>query len=451
MSDPASISATVAPSPAGSRAATTALLSTMMFLQFFVWGAWYVSMTGWMDVQNLKGLTGWAYTVGPIAAVISPFFLGLIADRFFPTQRVLAVMHLLGGAVLLGVPGVVASLDPATPLTFLHPFVLMLLAHMLCYMPTLGLTNTLCFHHMSSPEKQFPLVRVFGTIGWIVGGIVVGGNLNTWGIDLAWIDGGDKSPVQFYVAGAAGLLLGLFSFFLPHTPAPGAGKHTSIRQILGLDSLKLLAQPSYLVFAVCSFLVCIPLAGYYAYARTFVDGVGSHHVPPGGTPFNATLTMQYGQMSEIIFMLLMPLFFARLGVKWMLAVGMLAWVVRYALFAGAADNYILSMAIFGVVLHGICYDFFFVTGFIYVDRKAPKEIRGQAQGFLVLLTQGLGLGLGAILFSNLVDFYTTQSPGAPDVRNWKMIWIIPALFAAVVMFLFIALFRDRRPTVDSPG
>ncbi len=435
---------TPTPVLAHAKSGATFLLSTMMFLQFFVWGAWYVSMTGWMSVTKIGGLTAWAYTVGPIAAVISPFFLGLIADRFFPTQRVLGVLHLLGGAVLLAVPTVVAAVnapaEAAENASFFHPYVLLLLAHMLCYMPTLGLTNTLCFHHMSSPEKQFPFVRTFGTIGWIVGGIVVGGNLSTWGLGTTWIAEGDKSPVQFYVAGGAGLLLGLFSFFLPHTPPPAKGKKVTVREIMGLDSLRLLRQRGYFVFALCSFLICIPLAGYYAYARSFVDAVGTSHVKPGDPAFNATLSMQFGQMSEIVFMLLMPLFFARLGVKWMLAIGMLAWIVRYALFAGAADDKLLSLALTGVILHGICYDFFFVTGFIYVDRKAPKEIRGQAQGFLVLITQGLGLGLGAILFGKLVAHYTDPVTKALD---WKSIWIAPAAFAAAVLVMFVLLFRER--------
>ncbi len=409
-----------------------ARLSAMMFLQFFVWGAWYVSMTGWMGVQGIDGLTAWAYTVGPIAAIISPFFLGLVADRFFATQRVLGVMHLVGGAALLAVPAVVAAAGPGRGLNFFHPFVLLLLAHMLCYMPTLGLTNTLCFHHMTDPQKQFPIVRVFGTIGWIVGNIVVGGNLKAWGSDLTWIAAGDRSEMQFYIAGGAGVLLGLFSMTLPHTPPPVAGRTVTVRQVLGLDSLRLLAQPSYLVFIVCSFLICIPLAGYYNQGRNFVEYVGFK---------NATMTMSYGQMSEIVFMVLMPIFFARLGVKWMLAVGMLAWVARYGLFSAAAGNKVMWMAMVGVVLHGVCYDFFFVTGFIYVDKKAPRQIRGQAQGFLVLITQGLGLGIGARVFGWLVGNYT-RGEGEAKVVDWQMIWLVPCLLAATIMVVFVMLFRN---------
>jgi nucleoside transporter len=419
--------------------ASSARFSLMMFLQFFIWGAWYVSMTGWMNAANIGGLTGWAYTVGPIAAVVSPFFLGIVADRFFPTQRVLGAMHLLGGAALLAVPILIPALNRPAPnpedATFFHPYILLLLAHMLCYMPTLGLTNTICFHHMSRPEAQFPLVRVFGTIGWIAGNIAVGGNLRTWGLDIAWIADGDKSPLQFAIAGSAALLLGLYSFTLPHTPPPAAGRRASLRDILGLDSLRLLAQPSYTVFIACSLLICIPLAGYYAYARTFVEAVGFP---------NPTFTMSYGQMSEILFMLLLPAFFARLGVKWMLATGMLAWVARYGLFAAAADHHIKWMVLAGIILHGVCYDFFFVTGSIYVDKKAPREIRAQAQGFLVLVTQGLGLGLGAQVFSRLASGYTIASQAGPET-DWTSVWRAASMAAAAVLVLFVVLFRDRHP------
>lgn len=410
-------------------------LSIMMFLQFFIWGAWYVSMTGWMSAVGLGELIGWAYTVGPIAAVVSPFFVGMIADRFFPTQIVLAALHFLGGIIMLAVPTVVAAAGPDAPKTFFHPYILMLLAHMLCYMPTLALTNSLSFTHLASGQKQFPLVRVFGTIGWIVGNIAVAGSLSPWGLsDLTWIADGDKSPAQFYITGAAGILLGLYALSLPHTPAPARGRAVSAREVAGLDSLKLLAKPSYAVFIVCSLLLCIPLAGYYAYARTFVESLGDDR---------PTLTMSYGQMAEIIFMLLLPALYLRLGVKWVLAMGMLAWVARYALFAGASIDAVRWMAVAGVLLHGLCYDLFFVAGFVYVDKKASPAIRAQAQGFLVLITQGLGLGIGAILFSKLVGYHT-ETDDLGSVVNWRNIWYTAAGFAAIVLVAFILLFREKK-------
>jgi nucleoside transporter len=420
--------------PASAPAAVGPRLSVMMFLQFFVWGAWYVSMTGWMNQVGLGALTAWAYTVGPIAACISPLFLGLVADRFFATQKVLAAMHLAGGAALIAIPGVVAGLAPDRELGFTHPYVQLLLLHMLCYMPTLGLTNTLAFHNLTDPEKQFPLIRVFGTIGWIAGNIVVGGSLAGWGLDVTWIEAGDRSPLQFYVAGGAAMALGLYSLTLPHTPPPAAGKRATVREVLGLDSLSLFSRPAYLVFIACSFLICIPLAGYYNQARNFVEHVGFE---------NATLAMSYGQMSEILFMVLMPLCFARLGVKWMLAVGMLAWVVRYGMFGLAAEGSVASLVLAGVLLHGICYDFFFVTGFLYVDRVAPREIRGQAQGFLVLITQGLGLGLGARVVGELVEANSAEA--APNVvADWRTFWLTLSAAALVVLVAFLAMFRERR-------
>jgi nucleoside transporter len=400
-------------------------LSVMMFFEFFVWGAWYVSVGNFMGSHGMADGIAWAYTVGPIAAIISPFFLGMVADRFFATERVLGAMHLLGGAAMLAAPLVARQQGPGE----YWPFVGMLALHMLCYMPTLGLTNTLAFHHVANAEKQFPLIRVFGTIGWIAANWVVSKGFHA-----------DTTEQQFYITAAAGLALGLFSFTLPHTPPPAAGKPFSARDALGLDALALLKDPSFLVFTLGSFLICIPLAAYYSFAPVFA----------GGFFKDTAFYMSFGQVSEILFMLVMPLCFARLGVKWMLAVGMFAWVARYGLFAGAAEQKVIWMVIAGIILHGICYDFFFVTGQIYVDRKAPTQIRGQAQGFLVLVTQGLGLGLGAQIAGRIVARYTAGvAPAA--VTNWKMVWFIPTVMAAVILLVFIALFRDGGRAKTAPA
>jgi nucleoside transporter len=411
-------------------------LSVMMFLEFFVWGAWYVSMTGFINQANMGGVTGAAYVVGPLAAIIAPFFLGMIADRFFASERVLAFLHVLGGLFLIAAPNAARPFTLAPPPSdaglfytlilhdlpaFREPFVLLLFAHMLCYMPTLGLTTSLAFHHLENQERDFPMVRVLGTIGWIVGNIAV-----------SFLPGADTSPWQFYLAGGAAILLGIYSLTLPHTPPPSKGKPTSFGQILGTDSFRLFRNPYYAVFIICSFLICIPLAGYYQQARNFVEYAGLL------IRDSATFTMSFGQMSEIVFMVLMPMFFARLGVKWMLLVGMAAWVARYALFAAAADERILWMIFLGVLLHGICYDFFFVTGMIYVDKRASQDIRHQAQGFLVLVTQGLGLGLGSKLFSAHVLMNTRD--GAVD---WYTVWLYPAVFAAAIMVIFFLFFWDR--------
>ncbi|NLC56234.1 MAG: nucleoside permease [Armatimonadetes bacterium] len=384
-------------------------LSAMMFLEFFIWGAWYVTVGNFLKGNGMMEAIPWAYSLCPIAAIISPFFLGMVADRFFATERVLAVMQLLGGLCLLLAPQV-ASAESQTA------FIGVLLLHTLFFMPTLGLTNTLAFHHVTNPEKQFPIIRVCGTIGWIIANVIVSKVLH-----------GDASAVQFYVAGTAAVLFGFYSFTLPHTPPPAAGKRATARDILGLDSLALLRNGSFAVFIICSFLICIPLAFYYSYAPVFV----------GSLVEDPAFNMSFGQMSEVFFMLVMPLCFARLGVKWMLAVGMLAWVARYGFFAAAADSHLMALVIAGIVLHGVCYDFFFVTGQIYVDKAANPKIRGQAQGFLVLVTQGIGMLIGAQVAGLLVKANTVGA----DIA-WRSVWLIPCIAAGVIMLVFLALFRD---------
>jgi len=390
---------------------------------------------------------GNAYSTAPIAAIIAPFFLGIAVDRFFASQRVMGLLHVLGGALLALAPWA-ATQNPEKPVLFF----VVLLAHMLCYMPTLGLSNTVAFNCMSYPEKQFPVVRVWGTIGWIVAGLLVGfvakqliGDVvpaaastpeavkaASEAAKAATEQARNASPHFFYIAGGSGVLLGLFSFFLPHTPPPAKGKPMSIGSIIGIDSLKLLRDRSFAVFALCSLLICIPLAAYYSLAGVYVGAVGYGDVPT---------KMTFGQMSEIIFMVVMPFFFARLGVKWMLAVGMLAWVLRYALFAfawgetGPVDD-LKWFVLAGIILHGICYDFFFVTGQVYVERVAGPDIRGQAQGFLVLLTQGVGMLIGNQVIGRLKDHYTVAG-----VTDWRSVWQVPAAFALVILIIFVLLFR----------
>ncbi len=392
----------------------TMRLSLMMFIQFFIWGSWMVSVGNYMGAHGMTHMIYWAYAVGPLAAIVSPFFLGMVADRFFASERVLAALCLIGAVPMFLAP-MLAKIGSIGPLLF----ILAILVHVLCYMPTLGLTNTLAFHNLTNQEKQFPMIRVFGTLGWIAA---------NWTVSLGV---GDASPAQFYITGASCVALGIFSFYLPHTPPPAKGQAVSVRSILGLDALQLFRSPSFVVFIVCSFLICMPLAAYYAYAPVFATAVGYKN--PAAFP------MSLGQVSEVFFMLAMPLFFVRLGVKWMLAVGMAAWVTRYALFSVAAPNHIYWMIIFGVLLHGICYDFFFVTGFIYTDKKASKEIRGQAQGLLVLVTQGIGMFVGNVVMGPLFNRIVGEKGG---LLSYRMFWLIPCIAAGAIMLLFIALFRD---------
>jgi len=392
----------------------------MMFLQFFVWGAWYVTVGNFMVKEGMGDITHWAYTVGPLAAILSPFFLGMVSDRYFDVEKVLGVLHLLGGAALLAAP--MLSTAPTA-------FILILGLHMLCYTPTLGLVNSLAFHNITNQEKQFPLIRVFGTIGWIVAGVFV-----------STILGADQSAIPFYVAGVAGIVLGLYSFSLPHTPPPAASKtKASFREISGISALSQLSSKSFIVFIVSSLFVCIPLAAYYNFAPIFANDAGLA---------DPATKMSFGQMSEVLFMLAMPFFFRRLGVKWMLIVGMGAWVLRYVLFALAAPSGVVWMILFGVILHGICYDFFFVTGQIYVDKKSTPEIRSQAQGFLVLLTYGVGMFIGAQLSGWLYNYYKAGND-AMSLEQWQSFWWAPAIFAGVVMIVFAVFFNDKVETNET--
>jgi nucleoside transporter len=384
-----------------------------------------------MKAAGMTDKIGIAYTLSPIAAVISPFFLGMIADRFFASERVLAVMHLLGGVAMLAVPGVAAQSGTGA-------FLWLILAHCICFMPTINLTNSVGFANLSNQEKQFPMIRVFGTAGWIVA---------NWTISLLGLD---TSASQFYIAGGAALVLAAFSLILPHTPPPSKGKQVTVGEIIGVDALKMFKSRSFAVFAICSFLISIPLAAYYNYAGRMVTDILTVRDPASATHPTAAW-MSIGQAAEVIFMLIMPLFFRKLGVKWMLAVGMLSWVVRYGLFAAAAPNALLSVALLGVALHGLCYDFFFVTGFIYTDKRAPKEIRGQAQGLLVLLTYGLGLGIGGYLVG-VYGQHVFGGAATADARlaHFRQFWIWPAAFAAAVLVIFTLLFRDdsNEPPLD---
>ena len=397
-------------------------LSLLMFLEFFIWGAWYTSIAVFMSNHDMKNITQWPFTVNPIAAIVAPFFVGLIADRYFATERVLGVLHLLGALFMF-----------LTPKTVGHPllFILLLLAYNICYMPTMSLANSLTFHHITDQEKNFPTIRVFGTIGWIIAGLFISF------VGVYFVKSGlrpEQTAMPLYLTSVASLLLGLYSFTLPHTPPPAAGKLVSFRSIAGIDALKQLGSKPFYIFLLCSFLICIPLAAYYNFTQLFLEGTGFK---------NIAATQTIGQMSEWIFMLLMPVFFRRLGVKWMLAMGMLAWTVRYALFALGAPHEIVWMIIVGIALHGICYDFFFVTGQIYVDKKSTPEIRGQAQGLIVLVTYGVGMLIGAQIAGAVYNSFLGNTEKL-TLTQWNQFWWIPSIFALIVLIFFVLAFQDRK-------
>jgi nucleoside transporter len=391
---------------------TRVKLSVMMFLEYFVWGAWYVTLGTWLgSTLRFSGeQIGITYGTTALAAMISPFFVGMFADRFFATERLLAVLHGLGAVTLF-----YASIQ-----TTFGPLYAVILLYTLCYMPTLALTNSLSFRQMQDPGREFPPVRVLGTIGWIVAGIVVG----TLRVEAT------AMPVR--LAAAASLLLAIFCLTLPHTPPQTTGR-ARMRDVLGLDALKLLGDRSFAVFVLGSFLVSIPLQFYYAFANPFLNELGVT---------NAAGKMTLGQMSEIVFMILMPWFFRRLGVKYMLLVGMFAWVARYLLFAYGNNEALVWMLYAGILLHGVCYDFFFVTGQIYVDQKAPANLRAAAQGFITFVTYGVGMLIGSWLSGKVVDIYSVAIAGAATRHDWNRIWLVPAAGAAIVLVLFAVFFRS---------
>jgi len=398
-----------------------ARLSAMMFLEFFVWGAWYTSVAVYMTNNGMENLTHWPFTVNPIAAIVAPFFVGLIADRYFATEKVLGTLHLLGGAFMLMAPFAVNS-----PVVF----ILLLLAYNLCFMPTMSLANTLAFHNMTDQEQEFPYIRVSGTVGWIVAGLVVSFGLG------AFVGQGvqpEATALPLYLTAGVSVLFGLYSFTLPHTPPPAAGEEVSIRSIAGVDALKKLGSTSFYVFLASSLLISIPLAAYYNFTQVYLGVAGFEQIAAVQT---------IGQMSEVLFMLLMPFFFVRFGVKWMLGVGMGAWVLRYGLFALGAPDAVTWMIIAGIALHGICYDFFFVTGQIYVDKKATADIRGQGQGLIVLVTYGVGMLIGAQVAGQVYNsFLGTQD--ALTLSQWYDFWWIPAIFAGAIMIFFLIFFNDQ--------
>jgi nucleoside transporter len=390
-------------------------LSIMMFLQFFIWGAWYATGGNYMKSHGMGNVIYLAYMTSAIGAIISPFFLGMIADRFFPVQKVLGWMHILSGIFVFCAPFFAEGSFISTPL-----FLGFLLLHMLCYMPTVNLAAATAFHLLDNREKQFPIIRLFGTIGWITAGIVVSKLLQ-----------GDATAMPMRISGIGGLLMGLYCFTLPHIPPAGAGKKMSFRDVIGADAFAKLKSGPFIIFIISLLLISVPFAAYFSYVPVFLQ---SAHIT------NPAFKMTFGQMSEILFLLILPWFFARFGLKWVLLTGMLAWVCRYALFAWAAPDAIGWMIMAGIVLHGCCYDFVYVAGQIYIDKKATPEIRAQAQGLFVLVSYGVGQGLGTLaagwIFNNIMGNGTS-------LQQWQHFWIIPLYFAAVVTLLFVLGFREE--------
>ena len=388
-------------------------LSAMMFIQYFIYGSWLVTLGTFLgNVLHASGKdVGLAYMMPAIAAIVSPFVVGMIADRFFATERMLAALHLIG-AILLYM---------ATRQAAFSGFAVYFMLYTLCFMPTLALTNSISFDNMKDPSREFPAIRVLGTIGFIAIQQVIG--------RMGW----DATALPLQLGAAASVLMAVYCLTLPHTPPHAAGKPLSVRDVLGLDALDLLKDRSFAIFVLGSFLLCIPLQFYYAFTNPFMNEIG---VPA------AAAKMSFGQMSEIFFMLLMPWFLVRLGVKKMLLIGMAAWTTRYLLFAHGNAGSGMWMLYAGILLHGVCYDFFFVTGQIYVDQQADVKIRAAAQGFIALVTLGAGQAIGSWLSGVVVDA-NLHTATVPPHHDWFRIWMVPAVGAFAVLLIFAALFRPR--------
>jgi nucleoside transporter len=389
-------------------------LSVMMFLEFFIWGAWFVTMgsyltgpLGFSDAENAL-----AYATQSWGAIIAPFIIGLVADKYVNAERLLGVIH-LAGAVLMYL------LASATEFATFYPY---LLLYMILYMPTLALVNAISFRQIDDPARRFGFIRFWGTVGWIIAGLLI-----SYGFD--WDGQAEQLRNTFTMAAAASLVLGLFSFTLPATPPQKAGAGGGLRDALGLDALALLRDRNFLIFFAASILICIPLAFYYQHANQFLTEI---------QVANATGIQTLGQVSEVVFMLLVPFFLKRFGMKLTLLIGMLAWAARYVLFAYGNAGELVFMLILGIALHGVCYDFFFVSGQVFTNSKAGPQYKSAAQGLITLATYGVGMLIGFWVAGQLTSAFAVDAG-----HDWRSIWLYPAAFAALVAVLFALLFRNE--------
>ena len=391
----------------------------MMFLEYFIWGVWYVTMGTYLTNIGFQGTdVGSAYSTIAWAAVISAFFVSLVADKFFAAEKITGILHIAGGILMYFV----------TTITNPDLFFWVLLAYALCYMPTLALTTAIGLHHCTDPGKQYPKIRVLGTLGWIAAGIT---------ISILKIEGG---LYPMYLASLSSILLGLYSFTLPLTPPKSKGKTLTVKEILGFDALKLMKNRSFAILSISALLITLPFAMYHPFTNMFLNETGVE---------NAAGKMTLAQMSEVIFMLMIPFLWVRLGIKKLLLIGMIAWVIRYVLFMYGNNDSLIAFLYIGILLHGICFDFFYVTAQIYMDKKAPQDLRASVQGFFTLLTYGVGWLLGSYLNGFILQTYQITDETSKVIGHyWKSVMFVPAVIALVVAILFTIFFTNQSENID---
>ena len=399
-----------------------ARLSAMMFLEYFIWGVWFVTMGTYLVNIGFQGIDiGSAYSTTAWAAVISAFFVSLVADKYFAAEKLNGILHIVGGFLMYYVS------------TINNPqlFFWVLLAYAICYSPTLALTTAIGMQHCEDPGKQFPVIRVAGTLGWIVAGI---------SISILKIEGG---PEPMWLAALFSIILGLYSFSLPNTPPRSKGKTQTVKEILGLDALKLMKNRSFAILCISALLITIPFAMYHPFTNMSLNELGVENVAG---------KMTLAQMSEFIFMLMIPFLYVRFGIKKMVMIGLIAWVVRYTLFAYGDGDTLIAFFYTGILLHGVCYDFFFVTAQIYIDKRAPRNLRSSVQGFFVFLTWGVGWLIGSYIAGILLQTFQITDASSQQVigHNWKYMMLTPAAIALVVTILFAVLFKNEKENVEVP-
>jgi nucleoside transporter len=398
-------------------------LSVFMFLQYFIWGSWYVSLGTYLaNTLRFGGQEiGAAYGAFAIGAMVSPFVVGLIADRYFASEKMLATLALLGGLALCTLP----------QFTQFKTFYPMLILYCALSAPTLNLGNSLSLHHLANASVDFPRIKIWSAIGWIGGGVT----LSLWK--------GEQSPIQFYLAGGVSILLGLFSLTLPHTPPKKVGEHVTLGEVLGLDALALLKKRSFLIFTICVFLICIPLYFYFVMMSIYLTELRWER--PAGK-------MTLAQVSDVVFLFLLPLMLKNFGYKKTILIGIIAWAARYFLLAGSVNSEGLQTPFIfaAILLHGVCYDFLFIAGQLYADNEANERIRGATQGFMAFILWGIGAFVGTMLAGKVLAMNTLAAPQGPILHGWQSIWLTPAWGAIAVLFLFALLFKDVRPAANQP-